>query len=43
MWTQQQVGNPLRRTAEMAPTAHAAYRVGKMAYTAGQFILPLLL
>ena len=43
MWTQQQVGNALRWTAEMASAAHTAYRVGKMAYTAGQFILPLLL
>ena len=43
MWTQQQVGNALRRTSELASAAHAAYRVGKMAHTAGQFILPLLL
>ena len=43
MWTQQQVGNALRRTAEMASAAHTAYRIEKMAYTAGQIILPLLL
>jgi hypothetical protein len=43
MWTQQQVAIALRRTAEMASAAHTAYRVGKMAYAAGQFILPLLL